>query len=517
MTKDAAPSRAATGRAATRGAEPSIPERTRVLVAGGGPAGSMAAILLAREGVEVTVLERDRFPRYHIGESLLTSAIPLLEFVGLSDRVERHGFTKKYGGFFRVKHGYPAGHVDFSKFSKYDHSYQVVRSEFDQLLLDYAREVGAAVYEETSVTAVEREGDRPTKAKWKRADGSEGAIELDHFVDATGLSGLMATRYLGNRRHEDAFANVAIGGYFKGGKPYRDERGVEHPGDFSMEALTDGAGWTWAIPLHDGTHSVGIVLHREELARRRERLGSIEAVYEDALRASPDATSMLESATRTGELRVWRDYSYFAERFSGPGWFLAGDAAGFVDPLFSSGVHMAFLGALSSAAAICSVTRGELDEDAVSRFHDRCLTQAYTRFMITVAGFYRQLRNQQELVLPGVTPEGFQLAFDLIQPLVSGNLDLDSERMSGDVIERTMKYTTDMMMEVHEYETKNGAAKLMATKIMDDTIADPLSAVDGMYVRLEQGRLGLQTMGTMRSAVVGAQRGIIKRVLSLRG
>ena len=129
--------------------------RTKVLVAGGGPAGSMAAILLAREGIEVTLCEREKFPRYHIGESLLTSAIPLLKFVGAHERVARHGFVVKHGGFFRIRHGEPAGYVDFTKLSRHRHSYQVVRSEFDAILLDHARAQGATVYEQTAVASLE--------------------------------------------------------------------------------------------------------------------------------------------------------------------------------------------------------------------------------------------------------------------------------------------------------------------------------------------------------------------------
>ena len=281
-----------------------------------------------------------------------------------------------------------------------------------------------------------------------------------------------------------------------------------------MEALTDGAGWTWAIPLHDGTLSVGTVLGTEALAERRERLGSLDAVFDDALAASPDTTGLTEHAERVGPVRAFRDYSYFAERFGGPGFRLAGDAAGFVDPLFSSGVHMAFLGGLSAAASICSELRDELSVAECERFHHRCLSQAYTRFMVTVAGFYRQLRRQDDIVLPGITRENWQLAFDLIQPVVSGDVDVGADDIPDEVLQRTMKYTTDMMLEAHEFGTDNGVARLMVKRAFDDSVTDRFGAVDGHYIRLRRGRLGVASLGKVGGAAAGVARALIRGVVS---
>jgi flavine halogenase len=490
-----------------------IRARTRVLIAGGGPAGAMSAALLAREGVDVTLVERARFPRYHIGESLLTSAIPLMEFVDVFERVRRHGFVKKYDGFFRMKQGELPGHIDFRKLSKYEHSYQVTRSEFDDILLDHARNCGADVHEETAVTDIEFCDGRPVRAALANGGGAS-AIGFDYLIDATGHTGLLSSRYLGNRRAEEAFANVAVGSYFRGARPYRDHRGVERPGAFSMEALTDGSGWTWAIPLNGGLTSVGVVLHRDAYRARYRELGSNEAVFTRALETSPDVTSLIGGAAREGEVRVWRDYSYFASSYSGPGFRLAGDAAGFIDPLFSTGVHMAFLGALSSAATICSEIRGEAPAEQLERFHHRCLSQAYTRLAVTVAGFYRQLHNQRDIVLPGITSENFQLAFDLIQPVVSGNLDLNASAITQTALDRAMRYTTDMMLEMHELETNNRVAKFMTTPAMDDErVTGRLAAVDGLYIRLKRGRLGIARLGALETAATEVRRRVIRRLV----
>src|SRR5258708_39241858 len=122
-----------------------------------------------------------------------------------------------------MKHGERPGHIDFTRLSKYKHGYQVLRSEFDHLLFDHAREVGADAREETAVADVEFRAGRPVSARLARSDGSEARVGFEHFVDATGQAGLLSARYLGNRRAEEAFANVAVGGYFRGARPHPDE------------------------------------------------------------------------------------------------------------------------------------------------------------------------------------------------------------------------------------------------------------------------------------------------------
>lgn len=131
-----------------------IPKHSKVLIMGGGPAGSVAASVLARENIQVTLFEKSKFPRYHIGESLL-NMLPLFEFIGIQEKIEQYGFVKKYEGFFRVKHGEKAGHVDLRTNNPHHNStYQVIRSEFDKLLLDHAKEMGAKVFEETSISKI---------------------------------------------------------------------------------------------------------------------------------------------------------------------------------------------------------------------------------------------------------------------------------------------------------------------------------------------------------------------------
>jgi len=472
-----------------------IPAHAKVLVIGGGPGGSMSAILLAREGFDVVVLEREKFPRYHIGESLLTSAISVLKFVGLYERMQAHGFKRKHGGFFTLKDGAAPGHIDFREVSEHKHSYQVIRSEFDHLLLQYAAEMGAQVFEETSVTGVQLEGDRPVRAQWQRVDGTKGEISFDFVIDASGVSGVMATKVLRNRRVQPAFTNVAVGSYWRNYTPYVTPDGKPQEGEFYMEALRDGSGWVWTVPLHDDTLSVGVVVHTDHFQRMREEAGDLEALYALGLSRATNVSQMLAGAEKVEPVKVWRDFSYTSDAFGGPGFRLVGDAAAFIDPLFSTGVHLAFLGALSAAATVAGRLRGELSEDVAVAFHDQCIRKAYVRFAVIVSGMYKQIHRQDEVVLYGIDKQDFQHAFGVILPLVSGSADMTAtdREVGQDTIGRAVDFAVDMMQERAQLDTANPAAKLYIEKagVHEDLTADMHGAVGGRYIRLEHGRLGL--------------------------
>jgi len=472
----------------------SVPAHAKVLVIGGGPGGSMSAILLAREGFDVVVLERDKFPRYHIGESLLTSAIPVLKFVGLYERMQAHGFKRKHGGFFTLKDGAAPGHIDFREVSEHKHSYQVIRSEFDHLLLQYAAEMGAQVFEETSVTGVQLDGERPVRASWQRADGTKGEISFDYVVDASGVSGLMSTKVLHNRQIQPAFTNIAVGSYWKNYTPYVTPDGKPQEGEFYMEALRDGSGWVWTVPLHDGTLSVGVVVHSDHFRTMRDETGDLEGIYALGLSRATNVSQMLAGAEQVQPVKVWRDFSYVADSFAGPGYRMVGDAAAFIDPLFSTGVHLAFLGALSGAATIAGQLRGELDDATAIEFHDQCIRKAYVRFAVIVSGMYKQIHRQDEVVLYGIGKQDFQHAFGVILPLVSGRADLGTtDEVEQTTIGKAVDFTIDMMNERAQLQTDNPAAKLYIEKagVHEDLTADMSGAVGGRYIRLERGRLGL--------------------------
>ncbi|WP_037889327.1 NAD(P)/FAD-dependent oxidoreductase [Streptomyces sp. NRRL S-87] len=358
-------------------------ERTQILIAGGGPGGATAATLLAQQGLEVTVLERDHFPRYHIGESLLPSLLPVLDSMGAREAVERHGFVRKTGAFYGW--GGEEWSLGFDEPQRpAPYSFQVVRGEFDHLLLDHARSQGAVVREETSVRRVELPAGRATEATWTTQGGREGSTAFRYFVDASGRAGVLGARQLGARRFHDAFRNVAAWGYWRGAAPLP----AAPQGAIGVFSLPED-GWLWAIPLHDGTLSVGLVTSKRSFNRARGQHGSIDAVYHQALEQSPHLTRILAHARLVTPVKVEGDYSYVSRTFCGEGYFLVGDAACFLDPLLSTGVHLAMYSGLLSAAAIGSTLRGEVEEDAARRFYQTAYRQAYERLLILVTAFYR--------------------------------------------------------------------------------------------------------------------------------
>lgn len=473
-----------------------IPKYTKVLIIGGGPAGSIAASILARECVQVTLLEKEKFPRYHIGESLL-NLFPLFEFIGVQSKLESHGFTKKYEGFFRIKHGQKAGHIDL-RTSNPDNkpAYQVIRSEFDKILLDHSREMGASVFEESEVTKINFLDNTPISAEWKSKKKTTGTIEFDFLIDASGLSGIMSNKYLNNREFQETFANVAIGSYWNNYNDYIDDDGITHKGAFSMESLVDGSGWLWAIPLHNGTLSVGAVIHRKVYSKLLNEFKNVDLIYNYLLSLAKDIHFLIKDSQRIEKVRMWQDYSYAASNFSGNKYRLIGDAAGFIDPLFSSGVHLAAFGALSASATICATIRGERTEEESGAFHNKCIRVAYTRFVIMVAGIYQQILNQQDFVLPNVLQEEMQKAFEFIQPIVSGNIDLNNKNLSKKSLLKTIDYARGLSLVIHNLKTMDENMKNIIEELKDSPyFGIPVNknyTICESYIRMKTGELGLE-------------------------
>lgn len=359
----------------------------KVLVIGGGPAGATAAALLAKEGFSVRLLERSFFPRYHIGESLASSCHEFLSMSGALFTVESSGFVLKRGGLLRWEAGDDLI-LDWCGLFGAAPTWQVDRDEFDKVLLDHAASVGVEVIQGAKVTKVLFDGDRPYAAEWtqtRSADSTEearGTTEFDYLVDASGRAGLLSAQQFKNRRKHEAFRNVAIWGYWAGGDllPDTPEGGINQ--------IADADGWFWVIPLRGGRVSVGKVTDERSFAARRGGFDSVEAMLHGVIAESEAVSGLLTGATFQQPVHVERDYSYVADSFCGPGYYLAGDAACFLDPLLSTGVHLAMYSATLAAAAITATAHGDVSDRQARSFYESMYHDDYTRMFLLASDLY---------------------------------------------------------------------------------------------------------------------------------
>ncbi len=456
-------------------------DSTQVLVIGGGQAGSTAASLLAREGFEVTLAEREQFPRYHIGESVLPSCLPILDLLGVRQKIEDHGFQRKGGAYFAW--GPEEWSLAFSDITqRRTFAWQVVRSEFDQILLDHARSLGARVHERTSIREVEFEAGRPVAARWSPAGDSAagGRITFDYLVDASGRSGVLSARHFKNRRVHEMFRNVACWTYWRGAS--RLNKGPEG----AIAVCSVPHGWFWAIPLHDGTTSVGLVTSKKVFNAQRAELGSVEALYRAGLEQCPLVRDLLTDAEPAAAVRVEQDYSYVCGEFAGPGYLLSGDAACFLDPLLSTGVHLATFSAVLAAGSIASMLRGEVPEPDALEFYRSTYRHAYERMLVLVSVFYETYRGRdyhffhaQRLTHREQDRLHLQDAF---LNIVSGIEDLDEAKDAA--LARIRSTLTGA-----EGSSANPLANVMHAP--SRVPLSPESAIEGLYLATEP-RLGLR-------------------------
>jgi flavin-dependent dehydrogenase len=346
-----------------------------VIVVGGGPAGACTAGLLALDRRKVLLLEGEKFPRFHIGESLITAVWPTLDRLGLRERLDRQ-FVRKYGANVLWGSEDEFWGFLFREAGPFEYVHQVRRAEFDALLLGRARELGVHVIEEATVKVPLFESDRLVGLRYQMR-GEEDLITVNAriIVDASGQK-----RWLGRHLnfvewHED-LKNVAIWSYYQGCKRYEAEKA----GHTLIENLRDG--WLWFIPLGQDTTSIGYVTPNLLLAASGM---SIDKLFESRTGQSVEVSRLMRGGARVSGYRTERDWSYTCKRFHGPGWALVGDAAAFVDPLLSTGVALAVRG----ARIVVDALREALDNPPMEQTVLAAYEDNYRTFLNVILAFVR--------------------------------------------------------------------------------------------------------------------------------
>jgi len=352
-----------------------------VAVIGGGPGGSSAATALARRGRTVLLLERDRFPRFHIGESQLPWSNEVFRALGVHNAIAEAGFVKKWGASFRTVDGGTEQYADFQFAAETPspQTFQVPRAAFDEVLLRHSERSGAKVLEEHRAldAALEPDG---VVLRFVGPDGTEQAVRVGFVVDASGRTGFL-TKKLGRHEFDPVLRNIAVHAQYEGIPRLEGRRA----GDIRMFTRAD-MGWIWLIPISQSVTSVGAVIPQS--VHRRES----KAVPEDSLTHYLTGTAglapLLAHARRVSPARFDADYSYLGSSLAGDRWIAVGDAAAFLDPIFSTGVLLAMQAGLEAAEAIDDSLRA--GEPARHRFAacERLVRQRYHHFRRFAVGFY---------------------------------------------------------------------------------------------------------------------------------
>jgi geranylgeranyl reductase family protein len=378
-----------------------------VAIIGGGPAGSTAATLLARAGRRVIMLERDKFPRFKIGESLLPFSMKAFSRLGLQEKFVRAGFMEKFGGEmvgacseegvkFYFKDGFG---------SQTDRAYQVTRAQFDKVLLDHARENGVEVHEETTVESVDFSADQ-VQLRAKAKDGAATELRARYLIDASGRNSVVGSKFKLKKNYEH-LQKVSIFAHYDG--VTRD------PGiDGTLTRLVRAHDrWFWMIPLSEERISIGVVLDTAVYKNARQ---TPEEFLEQSLADQPVINNRMHAAVRATPVSVAADFSYRNSKLAGERWLLAGDAAGFIDPVFSSGVFLAVMAGEKAADTLQVVLDHPQKRRRLFAQYERAVQRAMKVYLRFVNAWY-----SKEFIEVFLHPQDFLRLPPAINAVLGGN------------------------------------------------------------------------------------------------
>jgi flavin-dependent dehydrogenase len=342
------------------------------IVIGGGPAGSTVAARLASKGRHVLLLEKEQMPRFHIGESLLPCSMPMFDELGVTPLLAER-FLPKHAAEFVTADGTLTRRYPFAEgvVPGPAMAYEVDRAELDALLLDNAKRLGADVRQGTEAKSFTIEQGEGVHVTVKNPDGSEQGLGARLLIDASGQRAYVATK-LGYKQMDPQLKNFAVFSHYEGAARGSGDR----EGDISIVLVDEG--WWWVIPLRGDRTSVGLVAPARSLRGHKPD----ERYFQDRIDATPYLKHRLERARRVAPVRTASDYSYVTTRVTGDHWLLVGDAAAFIDPVFSTGVYLGMSSAFRAADAV--------DRALERRRYDRKQFAAYERFVKSAVGTYRE-------------------------------------------------------------------------------------------------------------------------------
>ena len=351
-----------------------------VIIIGGGPAGSTAATTLAQAGRRVLVLEKSKFPRFHIGESLLPYNRKIFDDLGVWDKISSVGFTKKRGAQFIMGNDTRGNRLDFSagSFTEFPEAVQVERSKFDNILLDHSRENGADVCEESMVLDYKIEKDRVV-IKYRSVDLQDHEVTARYLIDASGLNNFTANKEK-LRKYYPTHRKLAIFGHFSGVDMPKDETA----GDILI--IRRERSWCWMIPLEENKTSIGLVIDVEDF----KALGKKPAeVFNNAMADTPAISKRMGDAVLMDEMHVINDFSYKNDVLASPRLLRVGDASGFIDPMFSSGVMLAMTSGQQGARMIHEALRTNEALTAGMKFYEKDNRRRIAIYWEFIENFYR--------------------------------------------------------------------------------------------------------------------------------